>query len=515
VSLRRALLLALLLAPASCGEDEPPPPSAEGRYDGTGRLVEGARRVTASPNVILICIDTMRADAIESRGGEPPPCPNLARYAEQCVRFSNAASSAAWTAPSVTTVLTGLLPSRHGVEGCMSAGPLLPAVASLAEYLKGVGYVTDAMTGGGWVSPDLGHLQGFDRFSWNWSFLDDKGALARWGRTRDRSKPFFLFLHTYDAHDPYGRKRPPEGEDDPARVAEAQRLVERMKAYDVDRMNEITDEDARDVLFAWRADPFAHRTLERAFRDGRFQGAVLRYDVVTFPKAPDRDAIAARLRARYDAGLRHTDELFAGVLRRLDEAEVPVNTVTVLVSDHGEAFGEHRNLGHGRWLYDELTRVAFLVRAPGRFPARDVAASVGLVDVAPTILDVCGLPHPHGIDGRSLVPLLEGKETGAGRPVRAEDHRFAFEGPHRIGMRTASVRTARAKWIVNWDPRTGIVGEEVYDLAADPGEQSPLPADAVGRFGADFEAEVARARAVAKAWKSRDAKRDVQPPEDH
>jgi arylsulfatase A-like enzyme len=432
----------------------------------------------------------------------------------------------------VTTLLTGLLPSKHGVEGCLSAPPLLGAVASLAEYLRAAGYATEAMTGGGWVSAEVGHSQGFERFSGNWSFADEKGTLARWARSRDRAKPSFLFLHTYDAHDPYGRKRPPAGEGDPEKEAEAERLVERLKPFvgaggaggavggavgggagggPAGGGPDLGDAAAKELVLAWRADPLKHRRLERAFEDGRFQGIVLRYDVATFPTSPDRDEVASHLREKYRAGLAFTDGLFAGVLRLLDEAALPPNTVTIVVSDHGESFGEHENLGHGRWMYDEVTRVVFLVRAPGKFAPRDVSASVGLVDVVPTVLDLCGLPPPRGLDGRSILRVLEGR--GAGHPVRAEDHRFAFEGASRVGLRTASVRDDRAKWIVTWDPRKGVVREEVYDLSADPAEKNPLGPDAVARFGAEFEAEVSRSREAAKAWRSRDEGQDVRPKE--
>ena len=213
--MKRAAIAALLLLAglSACGNDEDakPAPSAEGVYDGTGRLLFGSRRLTAAPNVVLIVIDTLRADAIEGRGGAPPPCPNLVKYASESARFSNASSSASWTAPSISTLVTGLLPSKHGVEGTLSAPPLVSSVATLAEYLKSAGYATEAMTGGGWITTDMGHMQGFDRFTENWSFRDGEPALSRWARTRDASKPFFLFLHTYDAHDPYGVKRPPEG----------------------------------------------------------------------------------------------------------------------------------------------------------------------------------------------------------------------------------------------------------------------------------------------------------------
>ncbi len=225
-AVRHAALLALtalVLVPAGCGGDDAPPTDGvrRGRYDASGRLVEGTRSRAALPNVVVLVLDTLRADAVRGRAGAPPTMPRLAAWAEGCVDFVDASAPAAWTAPSVTSMLTGLMPSDHGVQGHIAASPLAPSITTLAEILAAAGYATAALTGGGWVSRAMGHGQGFDKFIEAWHTGDPRKALQRTLADHPRERPLFLLLHTYEAHDPYGRKDPPEGHDDPARVAAA------------------------------------------------------------------------------------------------------------------------------------------------------------------------------------------------------------------------------------------------------------------------------------------------------
>jgi choline-sulfatase len=503
-----ALLLLPLLAVACGGDDAPPSGPRLGTYDGSGRLIEGERSRVSPPNLVLIVLDTTRADAIEPVDGGPPDMPALRAFADRSTRFLDASSSASWTAPSVTSILTGLLPSEHGVAGRFQASPLVPAVATLAEYLKSAGYQTAGFTGGGWVSAEMGLAQGFDRFDEPWSIQDPQDTAMRWLRQADPGRPIFLLLHTYDAHDPYGPKMPPEGHDDPARLAEAQDLVRRIVARVGD--GEISFGDAldaplrREVFLAWRGDPLVRQTLQTRFGRERPAESVIRYVVEDLPQAPDRDRVLGQLRARYRHGLSTMDAHLGRFLEKLDASGLPGRTVVAVCSDHGEGFGEGGVVGHGRWLREVLTHVLFMVRAPGRLEAGPVHGSCGVIDVVPTLLDLAGLPAPRGIAGQSVVPLALGRSPG--HPVRAEEYRTLFGSNPRLDRTTArsvSVRTERGKWIGTWDPRSNTTREEVYDLGADPGEEHPLPAGEVARFGPEFAAEVDRAKALIATFPGR------------
>jgi arylsulfatase A-like enzyme len=505
MSLARTRALALLAFAAAyggaggCGDPEPPASSPVARYDGSGHLLEGGRRRTALPNVVLVCLDTVRADSIEPVGGEPPAMPALAAFAARSTQFVDASASAAWTGPSVSTLLTGLLPAHHGVHGNLDVPGegVISSIATLAEYLKAAGYATTACTGGGWVSSKVGLHQGFDSFTPDWTLDDVPGALSRWIATRDAEKPAFLFLHTYDAHDPYGRKRPPEGNEDPERVARTRAFVERLRGPR-ERTGEFPAELRRDMLLAFRSEPLAHEAMVVAFGRPAVQGAVIAYDRETFPTAPDRDDTSRRLRDAYRRGLRRTDDLFQRTLERLDAANLNPTTVLVVVTDHGEAFGEHDNLGHGRWLYDELVRTVVVFRAPGRMePGTVVRGSCGLVDVLPTLLDLVGLPLPADLDGRSLLPLAQGREKG--HPVLSDEHRIVRHQGSRVRVRLTGARTAGAKWIGTYAPHDGSFREEVYDLREDPLEKAPLAVGDVDRLGPDVAEAVRRGREYAKS----------------
>jgi arylsulfatase A-like enzyme len=463
-----ALAAAAAALPGACGDGDAPEPATvrRGRYDPLGRLVEGTRARGAPPNVVLVIADTVRADAIRGRDGAPPVMPRLAAWARGAADFVDASASGAWTAPSVTTTLTGLLPSAHGVQGRMEANELATSVTTLAEILQAAGYTTIAFTGGGWVSREMGLSQGFEQFVDPWSTLDPRKALRRRLADVSRDQPLFLMLHTYEAHDPYGRKDPPEGSDDPARVAATTARVDRYVDYIRQHRTDMTPDEGRELLLSWRSDPLFTDMLSVRVGDRRLAGAAaIWYQWFDHAKDPQRATTEATLRARYERGLGMLDTSLAQVLETIDAAELPGRTVTIVLSDHGEAFGENGTLFHGRWLYDPITRVVLLVRAPGRFPVGPVRGSCGLIDVLPTILEACGLPIPEGAPGRSLLARARGKETG--HPVMAEDFRRRPLGSdQQITVRTVSVRTERAKLILTWDPRDDSVVEQLYDLVA-------------------------------------------------
>ena len=491
-------LATLLLVPAGCGGDDPAPTDGvrRGRYDASGRLVEGTRSRAALPNIVVLVLDTLRADAIRGRDGAPPTMPRLAAWAEGAVDFVDASSPAAWTAPCVTSMLTGLAPSDHGVQGHIAASPLAPSITTLAEILKEAGYATTALTGGGWVSRAMGLGQGFDHFVESWHTGDPRKALQRALAEHPRERPLFLLLHTYEAHDPYGRKEPPEGHDDPARVAAANAEAVRLAAAVDARPEALTTDEGRALLLGWRSDPLLRGALTTRLTRERGAAAVVAYTWTGHAKDPDRAATEATLRARYDRGVAALDAGVERTLSTLDAAELPGRTVVFVVTDHGEAFGENGALGHGRWLVDPITRMLLLVRAPGHFKAGVIRGSCGGIDLTPTILDLVGLPVPVGSPGRSLLPQARGR--AGGEPVLAEDFRRqpadpATPGPD-ITFRVVTVRTERAKLHLLWDPRTDTTEATLFDLVADPAEAHPLPPTDLARFGPAFVAACARAR---------------------
>jgi arylsulfatase A-like enzyme len=358
---------------------------------------KGPARAT---NLILISIDTLRADRLGCYGAARATSPALDAFAARSVRFERAYAAAPWTLPSHVTMLSGLLPETHGVD----QPDLRPGAGTrlLAEVLRAAGYYTFANTDGGWLGADYGLDRGFLAFQ-----DGDRELAATLADVRERidavhgERPFFAFVHTYDVHCPY------------------------------------TPGPPYDALFASAdAEP-----IETAGRCGNPDYNAL-----------DVSAAQARFLAdRYDGGIRRADDALGPFLAFLEERGVLRDTVVVLTSDHGEEFLDHGRIGHEESVYPELLHVPLLVYVPGG-AARACAEPVGLVDLAPTLVELLGLAALDDVDGRSLVPLLDGAEL-APRALHAE---------------LAWKRRLEA-WI---DGTTQIVssadGLERYDLARDP-----------------------------------------------
>jgi arylsulfatase A-like enzyme len=182
--------------------------------------------------------------------------------------------------------------------------------------------------------------------------------------------------------------------------------------------------------------------------------------------------LAAELRAAYRAGAREADEGIARTLAWLEANGLLENTLLAVVSDHGEAFGEHGLLGHGLSLYDELVRVPLLLRGPPPFDRpQTLADSVGLMDLLPTFLDWAGLAAPP-TSGRSFLPVVRGED--AGRPIVSEQDVTTIATDDPWPRYQVSVRSAEWKWVADLELGTLALREEVYDLRTDPHELDDL-----------------------------------------
>ncbi len=440
-----AALAAGLLASGGCGEGEP-----------------AAKPV---PGIVLVCLDTLRADALSAVGGDATRMPALEAFARGGTAFRDASSCASWTAPGVTSILTGLLPSHHGVQGVQDSPPLLASVPTLAEAFHRAGWWTGAAVAGGWVTASHGIARGFDRFSETFDDDGPEAAVSALFSARPKDKPFFAFLHTYAAHDPYGDKKLPSPLP-AAVVAEAERVAKRVD----ENGGSLPHDEVRRLMTAFLTDPPARKAYGDAFATRDWAGIWapgMRWIDGGFASEPDRREIERGVAAAYWRGVGHCDRVLSLALGALARLALPEGTAIVVTADHGEAFGEHGILGHGRRLDDELVRVPLVVRAPGRIRAGEVArGSVSTLDVAPTCLDLAGIAEPKGLDGRSLLAVLAGKE--AGRPVRAEARRDAATA-------LTSIRTERWKGVLARSSSGGPPSSaSVFDLRADPKEATPV-----------------------------------------
>lgn len=431
-----ALLLAVLLA--ACGEDAGPEPktTVETQPAPPPERLElaGAAR---GRNVLLLTVDTVRADRLNAYGYQVrQTSPRIDALLAGGATFERAIAPRALTWPSLASVFTGLYPSGHGVlENGFS---LAEGVGTLAQQFADAGYVTAAF---------LGNMCGAE-----WAELDAYSCTAGqdgkvveraagWLNQRAREgaeEPFFLWVHLFAAHGPYYN-----GGD---------------RADELDPGYEGTLGPKK-----WRLDRVMTEEVELSPRDVQY------------------------LDALYDAAVIGTDGSVGRVLDALESAVQDESTLTVFLSDHGEDLYDHNGyLYHACSVYQSGLHVPFGISAPGILPGGiRVAQPVELVDVAPTLLELAGLPPLAESHGVSLLPYLErlGRGGGAGRPA------FSEYGDTRIH----TVQADGWKLVFNPDGVTPycmagapeghypIAEVELYDLEADPLELDNLARREEGR----------------------------------
>jgi arylsulfatase A-like enzyme len=410
------------------------------------------------PHVILIVIDTLRGDMLAGPAGEAAEMPFAHELARRGVLFTDVTAPAPWTVPSLASLLSGLWARDTGTTR-MVATPRLPAgVPTWAQAFGRAGYATAAYVGGPWAlqGPD-GLLRGYDAAASSFGLDQAPRRLDGWRRSLRPGTPNFLLLHTFEAHEPYGEENN-RFREQPLRPTPGLDVRTRREPWEWAR-----------TFFLSRADRIA---LGDAHGD-RYTQTVVKYIWSGYRDEP-RPELAAELRKAYVDGVRWVDGLLRTLVGWLEREGLLENTMLVVTSDHGEAFGEHGTLEHGRILHKEVLHVPLLVVGPGPWQGgRVVREPVSLMDLMPTLAEAAGVTPPPGTVGRSLLPLV----TGLKDPPRVA---LSYE---RVGYDTTrddldlelrSARTARHAAILSWDTRRGTLHERLFDRVADPGEHVDL-----------------------------------------
>jgi arylsulfatase A-like enzyme len=428
----------------------------------------------APPNVLLISIDTLRADHLHCYGYERATSPRIDALASEGVLFERAVSSTSWTLPAHLSMLTGLPVSAHGVcddrlwtRNNSAGAPISPPLKGrfVSEDLADAGYNTAGFFTWKYLEPQFGFGAGFD----TWERLghqffthpvvgpefqrlraagDVEGlrALAakhpalfddtlpsspeviehasEWLGEQSADDPFFLFVHLFDVHDPY---TPPAPFD---------------TMFDPDYTGPI---------------------------DGR---RITSDDSPVRGDMPPRDL--ENLIARYDGGIAYVDHQVGELLDRLSALGLDENTLVILTSDHGEEFFEHGHKTHRRQLHMESVHVPLVMRWPASLPQGErVSGYVGIIDLAPSMLAACGIEAPVPLGGVDLLPFARGLAENSKRTYTAE--LMLFDGssaPERhLGVGTG------LDWTITRRRGDSTLDELRIDLAADPlgrGNGAPL-----------------------------------------
>lgn len=350
------MMLHLLLVPLGVAAPPPPPPPAS--------LPKG--------NVLILVVDTLRADAMGTYGEPSPTTPRLDAFAKESVVFDRAWTQYTWTLPSVLSYTTSRFVRTHGWDYDIGQFDLYRmvdrSVPTLAEVLRQNGYATHGRYANGHLQESLGFGAGFDK----WVKGKDEevigGAIEDIRRWSSDGKPNLLYVHVMQCHTP------------------------------------------------WRPSPAAQKALGTPLSVPE-KGL----DWGDWPKLPQeaRPARAIELRTQYEAALWDADAGMGRILDALAASGEAKNTMVLFHSDHGEQLGDHNFAGHNRSVFEELAHVPLMVRVPGAAPARVSGRMGRLMDIPPTVLDVVGLAGkaPGGWQGSSWYrqttpPLAVVERTG-------------------------------------------------------------------------------------------------------
>jgi arylsulfatase A-like enzyme len=311
--------------------------------------------------IILISLDTLRADHLGTYGYHRNTSPSIDAFANEGIVFENTTVQSPWTLPSHMSIMTSLYPSFHGVVNKSSR--LADNHVTLAGLLRKGGYQTAAFTDGGNVGSVFGFNRGFDLYEEKWvgiantitnveKWLDEKG-----------SQPFFLFIHCYDIHSPYN---PPP--------------------------------------------PYNSLFHDFSYRGNLVPSTPLLLSTINNKKAAlnINDEDIRHFIALYDGGIRYTDDHIGGFLKYLRDAGLFDDSLIIITSDHGEEFMEHGSFSHGQLYYRPNLHVPLIMHIPG-YSGEEIriAELVQSIDLLPTIVDIAGLPAHQKAQGTSLLPRVK------------------------------------------------------------------------------------------------------------
>jgi arylsulfatase A-like enzyme len=372
-------------------------------------------------NVVLYVIDTLRADRLSAYGYERDTSPQLKARAEKGVLFRNAYATASHTVPSIASLYWSRMPSD------LTRGGGLPSAPSptLAERFQAGGYATAAFQGNELLVPGSGYSRGFDTYE----VLKDarpekKGVPIDAGNLHShvlswmvahRDEPFFVYVQTMDVHYPYLPPAPfTDMFVDPAKIESVRREMEE-KGVPPDKVKKAL----------WALESFNPH--------------------------------------RYDGGIAYADHELGRFLDALDALGLGERTAVVITADHGEPLGQHGDLLHGRSLHEEIIHVPLVVLLPWHRQGVQVDEIVSLIDVAPTLLDLAGLPVPAEFRGRSLFAPWNER-----RPPAALGEQTEMRSQRTAG---AYMREGSWKLMVDGD------NEALFQVPPDVGETKDVKAD--------------------------------------
>lgn len=429
-----------------------------------------------APNVLVIVIDTLRADHLSSYGYARPTTPNIDRFAAQSVIFRNAISACSWTLPSHASLLTGRYPEDHGMQNAQPMPWLgwdhksLRGYLTMGEAVERRGYRTGAFSANqSYFTSNVGLGRGFTHFEDYFQSPKDMFVRTVYGREFDR-----LYLH---------------------RTARS-RFTRALKVFGLEGLR-----DERK-----HAEEVNREALRWIDRGGHPFLAFLNYIDVHDAAPPQNFAAPWGLTSeidRYDSALNYDDQQIGNLLQELDRRGLAQNTLVVITSDHGESLGQHDMLYHGIALYLEQIHVPLIIRLPGRIPAgATVTAPVSNASLSATILDVVEGHGQNAFPGAGLDELWNHPDSAANWPAPVSelakndividpDRRARNVEPTAMDGDMKSMVTPKWHLLVHEK-----FGKQLYEWGRDPGETrdligSPEGKAALGELNSEMQKQSA------------------------
>lgn len=406
-------------------------------------------------NVILISIDTLRADHLGCYGYRRNTSPNIDKFAEQSIVFEKVYSQSPFTAPSHMTMFTSLYPSVHGINNIMAVNDeiastqrLSDSIITLPQILKERGYITSAFTGGAEITGKLGFDKGFDIYEEE--DLLEWLTSAKYNRTfgeteifkwieKNQNRKFFLFFHTYSVHGPYISPYPNKFSlDYTGKIRWDEYLIERKEI------------ERKEIIPYINSSKHHLNTLNKFF------------SLVNISNKRDIE----HLIALYDSSIFYTDENLKILFDKLEELNLLDKTIVIFTSDHGEEFLEHRYFQHWR-LYNEHIHVPLIIRLPKKIN-KTIKEKSRLIDLTPTILDILNIhykPKNYQFQGVSLIPLLKNEDLNLN---------IYSENTCPTGNYSFKSLITNQGWKYIFSNDSGFILKELFYLSRDPKENKNL-----------------------------------------
>lgn len=397
------------------------------------------------PNLILISLDTLRADHLGIYDYKRKTAPELVRYLKDFVVFKNCWSQWCWTLESHHSIMTGLYGVEHKVPEFYPSTP--EHLVTLAEIVKSQGYMTAAFTGGAKVGAHTGLCKGFDSY-----FDNDQGKIGglelpgSWLRAKQWLKQnaqndFFLFFHTYEIHSPYKTNIP--SYDDLFRANKE----DNQYIFQVER---------KLIGAGWDKVDWYRRKNQAKITEA------------------DQDVIQG-YQDYYDGSIRYTNDYFLKELfEYLKSLDIYNDTIIVILSDHGEEFFEHGRFKHFDGLYEEYIHVPLMFKlAHSQYGGKALGENVETIDVLPTLLEALEIPLKHRISGKSLMRLIK---HGSNKPLKKHEKYVFSQSTAKFAVKKNKTKLLLRSRI-DHKLRGKIPRIEIYDLSKDPNEKHPIKID--------------------------------------